>query len=82
MLMLQSCQVELIEFLQLSLFRSRRDSVGGGGGSSIIFSVFSGTRPHSVNLQLRNHIFTPHRVIFMGRDTHFGLDTPEIRISC
>ena len=37
MLMLQSCQVELIEFLQLSLFRdlhskSRRDSVGGGGG--------------------------------------------------
>ena len=55
------------------------------------FSVFSGTRQHSVGgvvteffsyLQLRNLVFTPHRAIFVGRDTHFGLDTAKIRISC
>ena len=32
------------------------------------------------DLQLRNQMFTPHSVIFVGRDTH--LNTTKIRISC
>ena len=40
---------------------SRKSSVGGGGGgggSSRIFSVFSGTRQHSVGGGVVTHIFT------------------------
>ena len=56
-------------------FRDLRDQTTFGGGGGVVTEMFS-------YLQLQNHIFTPHRVIFLGRDTHFLLDTAKIRISC
>ena len=61
--------------------KSRRDSVGGGGIIAEFFRVLP--MPGSVggggvvpeffrHLQLRNQLFTPHSVIFVGRDTHFA----------
>ena len=51
------------------------DHIRWGRGGGVVTQIFS-------YLQLPNHIFTPHRAIFMGRDTHFWLDTAKIRISC
>ena len=59
--------------------RTRRDSAGGG--SRRIFP--SSPRADAIqwggvvaeffrDLQLRNQMFTPHSVIFVGRDTHFA----------
>ena len=42
--------------------KSRRDSVGGGG---VVAEFFR-------DPQLRNQMFTPHSLIFVGRDTHFA----------
>ena len=48
----------------------KADSIQWGGG--LVTEI----------IHLRNHTFTPHRVIFLGRDTHhFWLDTAKIRIS-
>ena len=60
----------------------KADAIQWGGGSSRTFFRVLRDKTTFRYLQLRNHIFTPHRVIFVGRDTHFWLDTPEIRISC
>ena len=70
--------------ISTELPRSRRDSVGGGGvvaefsryrhkptrfsgeGGGVVVGIFR-------YLQLRNQIFTPHSVIFVGRDTHWKI---------
>ena len=92
---LQSCQVELYILNFLSLFRDLQKSTrfSGGGVVAEFFRVlqkptrFSGGGGGVVTeivsyLQLRNHFFTPHRVIFVGRDTQFLLDTAKITTSC
>ena len=59
---------------------NRRDSVGGGVVGEFVrdpqkltrFSVGGGVVAGIFSyLQLRNLIFNPHSVIFVGRDTHF-----------
>ena len=54
----------------------------GGGVVADFFPCSPGPDHIPLSSVARNHIFTPHRVIFVGRDKHFWLDTPEIRISC
>ena len=60
----QSCQVEVVEFLE-SFPSSQKPTRfgGGGGGEAAIFCD-----PHLA----RSQLFTPHSVIFVSRDTHFG----------
>ena len=61
--------------------KSRRDSAGGGVVAEFFGDLqeptsFSGrggiVARFFRDLQLRNHIFTHHYVIFVGRDTHFA----------
>ena len=45
---------------------------GGGGVADFLHSVGRGVVTQIFcYLQLRNHVFTQHRPIFVGRDTHF-----------
>ena len=73
--------------------KSGRDSVGGGGSTIIVpcslkadtiqWGEGGSNRNFPLSSVAKSHlIFTPHRVIFVGRDTHFWLDTAKIRISC
>ena len=62
----RAAKLSLLSFLSLfrDLQKPTRFSRGGGGGGVVAeFSRY---------LQLRNQMFTPHSVIFVGRDTHFA----------
>ena len=85
---LQSCQVELVEFLESFPWSPKADAIQWGGGSSRISlwspktdaiwwgGVVAGIFRY---LQLRNQMFTPHSWV----ETHiFFTYTPKIRISC
>ena len=56
----QSCQVDLVEFLETFPSSPRADAIQWGGG--VLAEFFR-------DLQLRIQMFTPHSVIFVGRET-------------
>ena len=90
----RAAKLSLLNFLSLfrDLQKPTRFTIQWGGVVAECFfrvlwgqTTFSGggvVTEISRYLQLRNHIFTPYRVIFVGGDTHFWVYTPTNLISC
>ena len=66
----RAAKLSLLNFLSFFRDLQKPTRFSRGGGSSRMFSV-GGSSTVFPYLQLRNQMFTPHSVIFVGRETHF-----------
>ena len=79
---IRAAKLSLLNFL--SLFRDLQKPTRFSGGGGVVAEYFRDPQEptrfsggevvaeYFRDLQLRNQMYTPHSVIFVGRDTHFA----------